>query len=145
MVPLQYKPDEGDNASLDPAHISSELTLAIKRYPKPKNSITGRNILGVCMSNLAILTLYSRLVSFFIYGGFLAFLAVSDQRVSTASFIVLPLFSLYIIHQDWLIREVLAYSPREISYKFTSNAPIAWPPDLTQYTLQSSSNYSQTP
>ena len=88
MVPLQYKPDEGENASLDPAHISPELTLAIKRYPKlmSENSITGRNILGVCMSNLAILTLYSRLVSFFIYGGFLAFLAVSDQGVSTASF-----------------------------------------------------------
>ena len=86
MVPLQYKPDEGDNASLDPVHISPELTLAIKRYPKLmiENSITGRNILGVCMSNLAILTLYSRLVSFFIYGGFLAFLAVSDQGVSTA-------------------------------------------------------------
>lgn len=32
MVPLQYKPDEGDNASLDPAHISPELTLAIKRH-----------------------------------------------------------------------------------------------------------------
>ena len=86
MVPLQYKPDEGDNASLDPVHISPELTLAIKRYPKlmSENSKTGRNILGVCMSNLAILTLYSRLVSFFIYGGFLAFLAVSDQGVSTA-------------------------------------------------------------
>ena len=109
-----------------------------------ENSITGRNILGVCMSNLAILTLYSRLVFFFIYGGFLAFLAVSDQGVSTASFSS-AVFSLYIIHQDWLTREVLVYSPREICYKFTPNAPIAWPPDLTQYTLQSSSNYSQTP
>ena len=95
MVPLQYKPDEGDNASLDPAHISSELTLAIKRYPKPKNSITGRNILEVCMSNLAILTLYSRLVSFFIYGGFSAFLAVSDQGVSTASFSSAVVLSIY--------------------------------------------------
>lgn len=97
MVPLQYKPDEGDNASLDPVHISPELTLAIKRYPKlmSENSITGRNILGVCMSNLAILTLYSRLVSFFIYGGFLAFLAVSDQGVSTASFSSAVVLSIY--------------------------------------------------
>lgn len=97
MVPLQYKPDEGDNASLDPVHISPELTLAIKRYPKlmSENSITRRNILGVCMSNLAILTLYSRLVSFFIYGGFLAFLAVSDQGVSTASFSSAVVLSIY--------------------------------------------------
>ena len=97
MVPLQYKPDEGDNASLDPVHISPELTLAIKRYPKLmiENSITGRNILGVCMSNLAILTLYSRLVFFFIYGGFLAFLAVSDQGVSTASFSSAVVLSIY--------------------------------------------------
>lgn len=97
MVPLQYKPNEGDNASLDPVHISPELTLAIKRYPKlmSENSITGRNILGVCMSNLAILTLYSRLVSFFIYGGFLAFLAFSDQGVSTASFSSAVVLSIY--------------------------------------------------
>lgn len=97
MVPLQYKPDEGDNESLDPVHISPELTLAIKRYPKlmSENSITRRNILGVCMSNLVILTLYSRLVSFFIYGGFLAFLAVSDQGVSTASFSSAVVLSIY--------------------------------------------------
>lgn len=97
MVPLQYKPDKGDNASLDPVHISPELTLAIKRYPKLmiENSITGRNILGVCMSNLAVLTLYSRLVSFFIYGGLLAFLAVSDQGVSTASFSSAVVLSIY--------------------------------------------------
>lgn len=97
MVPLQYKPDEGDNASLDPVHISPELTLGIKRYPKlmSENSITGRNILGVCMSNLAVLTLYSRLVSFFIYGGFLAFLAVSDQGVCTASFSSAVVLSIY--------------------------------------------------
>ena len=31
MVPLQYKPDEGDNASLDPVYIGPELTLAMKR------------------------------------------------------------------------------------------------------------------
>lgn len=96
MVPLQYKPDEGDNASLDPVHITPELTLGIKKYPKLMiESITGRNILGVCMSNLAILTLYSRLVSFFIYGGFLAFLAVSDQGVSTASFSSAVVLSIY--------------------------------------------------
>ena len=60
-----------------------------------ENSITGRNILGVCMSNLAILTLYSRLVFFFIYGGFFAFLAVSDQGVSTASFSSAVVLSIY--------------------------------------------------
>ena len=97
MVPLQYKPDESDNASLDPVYISPELTLASKRYPKlmSENSITDRNILGVCMSNLAILTLYSRLVFFFIYGGFLAFLAISDQGVSTASFSSAVVLSIY--------------------------------------------------
>ena len=51
--------------------------------------------LSIGIPSLAILTLYSRLVSFFIYGGFLAFLAVSDQGVSTASFSSAVVLSIY--------------------------------------------------
>lgn len=84
------------------------------------------------------LTLFPCFINFV----FLEYLTVSVQFQRV---LVLPLFFGHWILQNWrlLASEGLAYQPKEISRKFSPNAPIAsgFSRILTQYTLKSSSNY----